>query len=73
MKKFIFVNLIFIIGMIILTLNHIHAWWVWAIYIAVWSISDSYFAKDFHLTWVQWVWIILGLSVLDIGILTVLS
>lgn len=73
MRAFIITNILFIIGMIILTLNGIHHWLVWLVYISVWGYADTYFAKDFHLSAWQWTYIIAGLTALDLFIIYLLK
>lgn len=73
MKKFIFVNILFIIGMILLSINHVHHWFIWTLYIILWGAADSHFAKDFHLSSLQWFYIILGLTILDLFILYLIN
>lgn len=63
--KFIGVMVIFTIGMIVMLLNHIHQWWIWVIYIAIWTYAELKIAKNIHLKWWVWVLIIAGLGVVD--------
>ena len=55
--------------MIIMSIYQVNAWWIWIIYIALWTAADYYFAKEVHLKWWHWAFIIALLSVIDIMVL----
>jgi hypothetical protein len=61
--------IIFIIGMIALIINKINNWWVWLVYISIWTWAEASIAKNFHLKWWHWLLIIGGLSIIDLAII----
>ena len=63
--KFIGVMIVFMIGMIVMLINHVYQWWIWLIYLAVWTYAEMKIAQNIHLKWWAWVLIILGLSLID--------
>lgn len=67
--KFTVVMIAFIIGMIFLLLYKVRTWWIWAIYITVWTVVEGRIAINMHLKWWHWVLIIGGLSVIDLIII----
>jgi len=70
--KFVLVMMVFIAGMIAMMINHITQVWIWTVYIIVWTYTEMYVAKGFHLKWWHWALIIIGLSVLDLIIISVI-
>ncbi|OJJ15459.1 hypothetical protein BKI52_39275 [marine bacterium AO1-C] len=73
MIKFLITNALFIIGMIVLIVQHIQDWRIWVCYITIWCIADYYFAKDFHLKWWQWALFIAGLSIIDLVVIRLVN
>ncbi len=71
--KFILVMLLFIPGMIFLIIKQIHQWWIWVIYISLWTYIEGSIAKDFKLQ--VWVWLVIigGLIMLDLIIIKLIS
>lgn len=67
--KFTVVMIVFIIGMIFLLINKVTTWWIWAIYITVWTVVEGRIAMNIHLKWWHWVLIIGGLTVIDLIII----
>lgn len=63
--KFIGVMIVFMIGMIVMLINHIHQSWIWVIYLTVWTYAEMKIAKNIHLKWWAWALIIAGLSIID--------
>lgn len=70
--KFILVMIIFIIGMIGMMVYKIENLWIWIGYIYLWTWTEMKVAKNIHLKWTTWLWILLGLSVIDIFIIYLL-
>lgn len=68
--KFIVVMVIFAIGMIFMIMNKISNFWVWTIYIVIWTYTEMYIAKSIHLKWWVWAIIIMGLCGIDLLIIT---
>ncbi|KXX70849.1 hypothetical protein [Flammeovirga sp. SJP92] len=68
--KFTIVMLVFMAGMIVLIVNHIDDWYIWLIYIAIWTYAEMIIVKDLHFKWWVWVLIIGGLSIIDWIVIT---
>ena len=71
--KFNLIMLIFMAGMVVMIVKHIHEWWIWAIYISAWTYIEAGVAKNFHLKWWVWVLIIGGLCVVDLLVIALIS
>jgi hypothetical protein len=67
--KFIIIMLVFMAGMIYLTIQGVHNPWFWLVYAAVWWIAEARIAKNIHLHWSIWVVLILVLTFLDLWII----
>jgi hypothetical protein len=48
-ERFVFVMIVFTIGMAVLLLYNVSAWWVWYIYFAVWTLVEYTIAKNINL------------------------
>ncbi|MBO6606711.1 hypothetical protein [Psychroserpens sp.] len=71
--KFLVVMIVFMAGMIVLTINGVHNPWFWLLYAAVWWYTEAVIAKNIHLHWSVWVVIIGLLTVLDLWLIQLLS
>ncbi|TKG89229.1 hypothetical protein EYV94_25900 [Puteibacter caeruleilacunae] len=71
--KFITVMAVFMAGMIVMIVHHIHSWWIWLVYISIWTYAEAIIARNFHLKWWAWVVIIGGISILDLIIISTLN
>ncbi len=71
--KFISVMIVFIIGMIIMLIYKIENYWIWTGYIILWTWLEMKIAKNIHLKWWVWVLILLGLSLLDLLIISLIN
>jgi hypothetical protein len=67
--KFIAVMIVFMAGMIYLTIKGVHNWIFWLVYAAIWWVAEARIAKNIHLHWNIWVILIAALSALDIWII----
>lgn len=65
MKRFAFVMIVFTIGMALLLLYDVSAWWIWYIYFAVWTLVEYKIAKKINLKWWHWVLIIIAILLID--------
>lgn len=70
---FIIIMILFIIGMIVMTIYKVENLWVWFTYIFIWTWVEMKVAKNIHLSWKVWVLILIGLSVLDLLIINLLN
>jgi uncharacterized membrane protein len=64
-KRFILIMVVFTIGMAILLINKISAWYIWYIYFAIWTLIEVRIAKNIHLKWYWWALIILAIILID--------
>ena len=70
--KFVAVMLVFIVGMIIMMAHEVHNLWIWGAYIAVWTWLEMKIAGNIHLKWWVWGLILLGLTGLDLIIISMI-
>lgn len=63
--KFTIVMIVFIIGMIFMMIHQIKNIWLWIAYVIIWTWVEMKIAKNIHLKWWTWMFIILALCVLD--------
>ncbi|MEL7195792.1 MAG: hypothetical protein AAFO96_25395 [Bacteroidota bacterium] len=70
--KFVVVMLVFIVGMIIMMVHEVHNLWIWGAYIAVWTWLEMKIAGNIHLKWWVWGLILLGLTGLDLIIISMI-
>jgi hypothetical protein len=63
--KFILVMMVFMAGMIMLITHQIASWWIWLVYISLWTIVEMRVAKNLKLGWHIWFFIITGLFAVD--------
>ena len=68
-KSFVFVMIVFTIGMAILLLNKVSAWWIWYIYFIIWTLVEVKIAKNIKLKWWWWLIIITIIVLIDFLIL----
>lgn len=68
---FICIMLLFIAGMVFLMINNINKWWIWAIYIFVWTIAESAVMKTINLSWWKWALIIVTILSIDIVVISI--
>ena len=71
--KFVLVMVVFIIGMIIMMVHEIRGFWIWTAYVAIWWWTEMLIAKNIHLKWWVWVFILLGLNIIDILIIGLIN
>ncbi|GGI57748.1 hypothetical protein [Winogradskyella haliclonae] len=71
--KFVFVMIVFIIGMIIMMLHEVKGFWIWTAYVAIWWWTEMIIAKNIHLKWYVWVLILLGLTIIDVIIIALIN
>jgi len=71
--KFITVMIVFMAGMILLTIYGVQNWIFWLIYAAIWWIIEARIAKNIQLHWGVWVILIAALTGLDIWIIGAFS
>lgn len=62
--NFFLVMLAFTGGMVVLVANHVYSWWVWAIYIGVWTLSEMAIAKNLRIP--NWLWVVILLVLFGI-------
>ena len=65
MRKFIFVMVVFTIGMALLLFFEVGTWWIWYIYLAVWTLIEYRIAKNIELKWWHWILIICAILAID--------
>ncbi len=70
---FVGITLLFIMGMVIMIVNHVQSWMAWTGFIIIWYYAEVYFAKNIHLKSWHWVLIILGLIILDLALISLIS
>lgn len=68
MKKVIFVNLLFAVGLGFLLANKVTSNNIWLAFITVWCLAEGFLAKDKSVKGWQWALIIGGLCLLDIAV-----
>lgn len=70
MPLFLTVNAIFIVTFIFIAIEQ-PALWVWAIFVACWSIADYFVIKktQIHLSIKQWALLLGALTVIDLVVL----
>jgi hypothetical protein len=61
-RLFVFVMIIFTIGMAFLLFYEVSAWWIWYIYFAIWTLIEYKIAKNIKLKW--WYWIVIIAAIL---------
>lgn len=64
-RLFVIVMITFTIGMAILLIYDVSAWWIWYIYFAIWTLIEVKIAKNIKLKWWYWVLIILTIISID--------
>lgn len=65
MKRFIFVMVVFTIGMALLLFYDVSTWWIWYIYFAIWTLIEIRIAKNIKLKWWHWGLIITVILLID--------
>jgi len=68
-KRFVYVMVIFTIGMALLLFFEVGAWYIWYIYFAVWTLIEYRIAKNIKLKWWHWILIITAIVLVDILVL----
>lgn len=63
-QLFILVMIIFTIGMVMMLIYDVSAWWIWYIYLAIWTLIEFKIAKNIKLKW--WWWVIIFAVILSI-------
>lgn len=71
--NFIIVMLVFIMGMILMLIYEIKNLWVWIAYVAIWTWIEVLVAKNVHLKWWVWGFVLLGLGIIDLIIIQLLK
>jgi hypothetical protein len=66
---FALVMVIFTIGMLFLLIFEVSKWWIWYLYLAVWTLIEYRIAKNIKLKWWWWAIIIVAILVLDIVVM----
>ncbi len=64
-KRFVFVMIVFTIGMALLLFYEVSTWWIWYIYFAIWTLIEIKIAKNIKLKWWHWVLIIAVIVLID--------
>ena len=71
--KFVLVMIVFIIGMVIMMIYKVKGFWIWTAYVAIWWWVEVIVAKNIHLKWWVWVLILLGLTIIDLIIISLIN
>ena len=64
-KRFVIVMVVFTIGMAILLFYDVSAWWIWYIYLAIWTLVELKIAKNIKFKWWHWALIITAILLID--------
>ena len=65
LRLFVLVMVIFTIGMVFLLIFEVSQWWIWYLYLAIWTLIEYRIAKNIKLKWWWWAIIITAILVLD--------
>jgi hypothetical protein len=72
-KRFVYVMIVFTIGMAVLDFFDVSAWWIWYIYFALWTLIEYKIAKNINLKWWYWVLIIIAIISIDLIVLELMD
>lgn len=64
-KRFVFVMIVFTIGMALLLFYDVSSWWIWYLYFGIWTLIELKIAKNINLKWWHWVLIITAIIAVD--------
>lgn len=67
--RFVLVSLLFTAGMAGLLIAQVTNWWVWGLYITVWTYAEHWFAHGLKLGWLGWTVFFAILAAVDFSIL----
>lgn len=70
---FLFVMVIFTIGMALLLIYNVSAWWIWYIYLGIWTLIEYKIAKNIKLKWWWWLLIIIMIVLIDLIVLELIE
>lgn len=59
----------FTVGMAALIVARVTTWWIWYIYLLVWTLVELRVARDMNLRAWHWILILLGICALDWGVI----
>ena len=71
--KFLTIMIVFIVGMIFMIAQKISSWWVWLVYITIWTITEMRVVRNIHFKWWVCILIIFILSVIDLSVVLFFS
>ena len=60
----------FTVGMAALIVARVTTWWIWYVYLLVWTLVEFRVARDMNLRWWHWILILLGIFALDWAVVT---
>lgn len=69
LRLFVLVMVLFTIGMVFLLIFEVSKWWIWYLYLAVWTLIEYRIAKNIKLKWWWWAIIIAAILALDIVVM----
>ncbi len=72
-KLFILVMVVFTMGMAILLIYEVSAWYIWYIFFAIWTLLEVRIAKNMKLKWFWWTLIILAIIFIDFLVMELLK
>ena len=58
----------FTVGMAALIVADVTTWWIWYVYLLVWTLVELRVARDMNLKGWHWILILLGIFALDWGV-----